>query len=159
MDKINAILKNKLFQDCIKEIKEAEKSRKFCRHDLRHFLDVARIAYILNLEKNYKIDKDIIYAAALLHDLGRCEQYRKDIPHEKASAEIAENILCDCSFNDNEMKLILDAILHHRKPEEEKNNLSGILYISDKISRECFCCDSAYECKWPHEKLNLVLKY
>ena len=39
---------------------EKEKSRIFCKHDLQHSLDVARIAYILNLEADLKIEKEII---------------------------------------------------------------------------------------------------
>lgn len=159
MDRINSILNDKLFQNCLKEIAESEKDRKFCGHGLKHFLDVARIAYILNLERNYKIDKDIIYAASLLHDIGRGAEYREGIPHEKASLEISEIVLHNCGFNDNEKHFIIKAIAHHRKPSEEKDELSDILYESDKISRECFNCTSVDECKWPHEKLNLLLKY
>lgn len=159
MDRINFILNNELFKNCLESITESEVNRKFCRHDLKHFLDVARIAYILNLERNYRIGKDIIYAAALLHDIGRCVQYNEGVPHEKASLKISDNILHNCNYNDNEINLILEAIAAHRKTAEEKSQLSEILYESDKISRECFHCDSVKECKWSDDKLNLLLKY
>lgn len=159
MDRINFLLNNELFKNCLSSIAESEMNRKFCRHDLKHFLDVARIAYILNLERNYNIDKDIIYAAALLHDIGRCAQYKEGVPHEKASLKISDIILHNCNYKDNEISLIFGAIAAHRTPAVEKSRLSEILYESDKISRECFHCDSVKECKWPDDKLNLQLKY
>ena len=42
-----------------------------------HFLDVARIGTIIALEEGLKIDREWIYAAALLHDCGKHEPKRK----------------------------------------------------------------------------------
>lgn len=47
-----------------------KKDRIFCGHDMGHLLDVARLAWIFNLEANQEISKERIYAAALLHDIG-----------------------------------------------------------------------------------------
>lgn len=52
------------------------------RHGMVHFLDVARIGTIIALEEGLKIDREWIYAAALLHDCGKHEQYEIGIPHE-----------------------------------------------------------------------------
>ena len=38
---------------------------------MRHFLDVARLAWIAGLEQGLGLDKEIVYAAALLHDIGK----------------------------------------------------------------------------------------
>ena len=53
----------------------AEADRRFCRHSMVHFLDVARIGTIIALEEGLKINREWIYAAALLHDCGKHEQY------------------------------------------------------------------------------------
>ena len=77
----------------MEQIRVLEQDRIFCRHDTTHFLDVARIAYIENLENGLGLAKEEIYAAALLHDIGRHLQYTRGIPHEQASAMEAEGIL------------------------------------------------------------------
>ena len=40
----------------------------------------------------------MIYAAGLLHDIGRYEQMKKGTPHHLAGARLAERILTDCDF-------------------------------------------------------------
>ena len=60
---------------------------------MSHLLDVARIAYIRNLEKGYGFRKDVIYAAAVLHDIGKALQYEEKVPHEIAGERIAGEIL------------------------------------------------------------------
>ena len=51
------------------------------------------------------MSKDIIYATALLHDLGRADQYEKGISHEEAGAILAEEILTDCGYTREERSL------------------------------------------------------
>jgi uncharacterized domain HDIG len=136
-----------------------EKDRIFCRHNIEHFMDVARIAYIMVLEKGLPINKEIIYAAALLHDIGRYMQYEIGIPHEKASADISQEILRVCGFNDVEIKEITEAILNHRKYNGEPDTFGGILYRSDKLSRACYSCSSKALCNWNSEKKNLKIEY
>ncbi len=43
----------------------------YCRHGLEHLLDVARISYIQVLEDGLDYDENVLYAAALLHDIGK----------------------------------------------------------------------------------------
>ena len=50
MERVNAICRHDLWRDSVREIARLERDRQFCRHDLVHFLDVARLAYIENLE-------------------------------------------------------------------------------------------------------------
>ncbi|MDD6812768.1 MAG: hypothetical protein PUD93_13090, partial [Lachnospiraceae bacterium] len=66
MERIDKILNHELFIFCLKKNEEAERERIFCRHNMEHFLDVARIGEILNLEEHRRIPKVQIYAAALL---------------------------------------------------------------------------------------------
>mgnify|MGYP000612234391 CR=1 FL=1 len=78
-----------------------------------HFLDVARLAYVLDLEEQLTIPKERIYATALLHDIGRHIQYEQEIPHSKAGVPIAEKILKDCGFEETERTEMLTAIARH----------------------------------------------
>ncbi|MCR5755230.1 MAG: hypothetical protein K6G30_10535, partial [Acetatifactor sp.] len=65
MDRVNKILNHELFLQHLQKNMEAEKTRIFCHHDMTHFLDVARIGMLINLEEDIRIDKEWIYAAAL----------------------------------------------------------------------------------------------
>lgn len=160
MDRIDKILNHNLFLYHLGENEAAEAQRCFCRHNMVHFLDVARIGLIINLEENLGVDKEWIYAAALLHDLGKHIQYDNGTPHEKASGEIAPDILKDCGFNDKETGVIVDAILSHRDVSvTEEKNLRGILYRADKASRACFACKAEADCNWKEGKKNLQIKY
>lgn len=147
MVRVNKILNHDLFSMYLSEIEELEKNRIFCRHNLEHFLTVARIAMILNLQEKLNLHKEIIYAAALLHDIGRHLQYNQGIPHEQASAELAVDILADCEFDEKETDVILKAIGNHRnKKIENEKSLDGIIYRADKMSRPCYQCNAVAEC-------------
>lgn len=157
-DRINRIYKNEKFQFSIKRINKLELNREFCRHGIEHALDVARIAYIMCLENGIRIKKDIIYAAALLHDIGRWMQYDEGISHEIGSRDLSYSILIEAGYDKNEIELIQSAIINHRSFNEGMD-LSSILYKSDKISRGCFYCSSIEECNWSEEKKNKVITY
>lgn len=160
MDRIDRILKHPLFQESLQNNIEAEKDRSFCRHDITHFLDVARIAVIINLEEGLGIDRELIYGAALLHDIGRHRQYTEGIPHEQASAEIAANILQDCGFNLDETSVIISAVLYHRDSDAaDEISLRGILYRADKASRPCYVCSAEPDCNWKDSKKNRSIRY
>lgn len=156
MERVNRIWRHPYYQACLAEIRRLEAERKFCRHTPEHFLDVARITCLLALEQGVQADREQIYAAGLLHDIGRHLQYRQKIPHEQAGAAIAEEILRDCGFDGQERSSILRLILGHRtKPEDgEKTTLSALFYQADKLSRNCFSCPVQDECNWPEEKKN-----
>ena len=107
-------LKSSRYQEHIEKIKQAEEGRIFCLHNMSHFLDVARIAALLNEEERLGISKELIYATALLHDIGRHVQYADKTPHEKASAILAPKILDEAGFEKWEQEEILHAIREHR---------------------------------------------
>jgi uncharacterized protein len=157
-DRINKINKSEKFQYSISKIGELEISRSFCRHGIEHYLDVARIAYIICLENSLNIKKDVIYAAALLHDIGRWMQYEHGIPHEIASSSLAYDILIGAGYDNNEIESIQKAIMNHRSSNEDMD-LCSIIYISDKVSRGCFYCSSEKECNWSSEKKNKAITY
>lgn len=160
MERIDKILNHDLFLKHLKQNISAEVDRRFCRHNMVHFLDVARIGWIINLEEKLKIDRELIYAAALLHDLGKHIQYERGTPHELASGEIAPQILADCGFDDKETDVIISAILNHRNADVAGNkDLNGILYRADKASRACFACEAEADCSWKGSKKNLRIQY
>ncbi|MGI6010133.1 MAG: HD domain-containing protein [Ruminococcus sp.] len=158
MERVNRIWNHPLYQKHLKSLLEAEQERAFCRHTVEHFLDVARLTYIFVLEAGISIPKDVIYGAALLHDIGRRQQYDHGIPHEKASAEIAGQILPECGYTEEESREILNAVLSHRR-KEEGENFNTLMYRADKMSRLCFGCPSEPQCDWSAEKKNMTIQY
>ncbi len=160
MERIDKIVNHELFLYHLHANEAAEAQRCFCRHSMVHFLDVARIGMILNLEEGLELSGEWIYAAALLHDMGKHIQYENGTPHELASAEIAPAILKECGFDDKETGVIVDAIRAHRDVSvKEERNLRGILYRADKASRPCYICSAEKECNWKEEKKNMSLRY
>lgn len=160
MERVNEILKNKIYKDCLTQIAVCERERIFCKHNIGHFMDVARIAWILNLEEELNISKERIYATALLHDIGRHIQYREGIPHQEASARIAPLILEECLFTKEESDDIIEAIDNHRNKEMlSRKDLSGIIYRADKKSRGCYGCEVLQQCDWSTSKKNLEITY
>ena len=106
MIRVNQIWKHPIYQEQLQALQMLEADRKFCRHTPEHFLDVARLAYIHALESHASASKELIYCTALLHDIGRAEQYRSGIPHDEAGAQIAEQILRELSFDPSEIQEI-----------------------------------------------------
>lgn len=161
MLRVQNIYRHPLFAECLEKNRLAEVERIFCTHDMEHFLDVARLAYIFSMEREYGIAKEEIYAAALLHDIGKWRQYEEQIPHERAGALLAESILRDTGFDEEECARILAAILNHRRENTECADAAGklaeVLYDADKISRNCFACRAEKECDWSDAKKNLQI--
>ena len=154
MRKCNNILKNKNFRDILSKINSAEKDRIYCNHGIDHLLDVARSAYILNLENGLNIPKEIIYGTALLHDIGRYEQYKNGTNHHKAGGEIAKKILCECGFASDEIEYMVEAVRTHREIPEKAETLGDIIAIADKRTRLCMMCNAIDTCKWSENEKN-----
>lgn len=159
MERINNILNNYKYKKYIQSIEKSELNREFCKHDIKHFIDVARISYILVLENGIDIEKEIVYATSLLHDIGRWAQYKDGVPHEEASVILSEEILTQSGFNEYEKHVILSAIRHHRVENAQLNNFNNIFSISDKLSRECYICNASKQCKWSDTRKNYNIIY
>ena len=159
MERVNAIWDHPIYQAYYRKLEQLEKDRIFCRHQMPHLLDVARIAYILNLEQDLGIEKEVIYAAAILHDIGKYAQYEDGTPHEQSGEKIASEILDSLSeetaFSEEEKSRILTAIRGHRKLRADAEPLEKLLYTSDKASRTCFACPAESACDWSAEKKNM----
>lgn len=179
MPRIHRILNNDKFNYYMDAIARLEKDRLFCGHDMDHLLSVARMMYIINLEEGLDLDKELIYSVALIHDLGRVDEYEKGIDHHTASSNIAEDLMKDADFSDEEIKMAQYAIKNHRtnrqgelicESDEETLplgggmdmtdrtiSLSNLLRYVDKKSRLCYLCDARNMCKWNEEKKNKKL--
>lgn len=175
MRRVDKVLKHEVFQEKENEIEELERDRIFCKHGLDHRVDVARLAYIFDLERGCGVEKDLIYACALLHDIGRGRQYIDAIAHAEAGLPIAREILQDADFGEAEVIDILYAISKHSdesspgmaavseimgfdcEVSERAEKLSEIIYDADKLSRECYRCKSENICKWSDEMKNMSL--
>lgn len=159
MERVDKILNNNVYNQCMASIEKAEENREFCLHDTEHSLAVARIAYIMNLEQNLGFDKECIYAMALLHDIGRCREYEDGIPHHEAGSMLAVEILKSCGFSEEEIYDITSAISSHKQLSKDtsRKELKYVLYKADKLSRNCFECKMYDECYWDEEKKNQTI--
>lgn len=161
MQQVAFLRKHPLYRSSYQRLEELEYDRIFCRHQMTHLLDVARIAYIHNLERGLGIRKELIYAAALLHDIGKYRQYEDGTPHELASEAIAATILSDMPepicFTPEEKQQILTAIRGHRRLRQDAEPLEALLYESDKASRACYACQAETDCNWSNNKKNMEI--
>lgn len=158
-DRINAILTNDTYRSLLDMLSLKETDRIYCRHGLDHLISVARIAYIMSLETGADIPKDYIYAAALLHDIGRAAPENTGRKHHELSVELAEGILRECGFDGSEIAQICDAIGSHNTDGETRSGLAYYLYRADKLERSCYDCDAADSCYWPDMKKNRGVIY
>ncbi len=159
MKRIELLIKDSLFNDYIDKNLVEEKVTGICKHDLSHHLDVARIAYILVLEPNdlnYFIRennlsgklaaKEVIYAAGLLHDIGKWKEYSTGEDHAAFGSRIAREILPRAYFNNNEVDVISRAIFEHSNISRDMSFLGERLHRADNLSRVCSECDQRFSC-------------
>lgn len=123
---------------------------------MEHFLAVARIMRIMALEENLNFDPDLIYSAAIIHDLGRTLEYEENIEHRLAGLAISDKLLALTDFGLKEKEIIRDVIKNHGK---EDSLFLKLFTKADKISRNCFLCKARSTCKWSDEKKNKVITY
>lgn len=158
MERIAAILKDPVFEESLTRTSLKETQRKFCRHTFQHFVDVARITYILLLEngdiRRFMVEnnltlpraREIVYAAAILHDIGRWKEYETGEDHSVVSADMAQEILPRAGFSMFEIGIIIKSIKEHRKPSENMSLLGEQLYRADNLSRLCVYCEAKEDC-------------
>jgi putative nucleotidyltransferase with HDIG domain len=147
MDRFNKIISHELYKSYLGKIAKWEEYRSFCKHDLIHFLDVCRISWILVLEEKLSLNKEVVYGAGLLHDIGRWAEYESGADHAVESALMCSEILEDCGYDDEEIAMIKEAIAAHRIKDEKKCPLGSVLSRADKLSRMCYDCGEIGECK------------
>ncbi|NMA69191.1 MAG: HD domain-containing protein [Desulfitobacterium sp.] len=166
MPRVNKILQHPAYEEYTKNNLKAEEKRIYCRHGEDHGLAVARVAYIYileNLLKNISLDrneeevfedafgvalnKELIYGAGILHDIGRWVEYETGEDHAQAGVRLAGPILQDCGFNEAEQKIILEGIQEHRlEPSQITSILGKALALADDWARDCKNCSSKETC-------------
>jgi len=88
----------------------------------------------LRLAKQYNVDSNIIEAACLLHDIGR----DKELPgedHAQTSRRMAEEILKDSDFTEEQKQKIFACILAHGSEEIPKSTEEQIVRTADAGSK------------------------
>ena len=136
-----------------------EKERRFCKHGFEHGLNVARIAYSYMLEKGeVGLSREGVYAAGLLHDIGRWVEYQTGEDHAEASARLALPLLETSGFSSEEILVILQGIREHRRHHEDKLSCLGkALALADDWARDCRHCSSQGECyKFNHTMKQII---
>lgn len=144
--KTDFILQNKYFNSLLCELRVLEQNRIYCKHDISHLVEVARIMLQINNNKGLGIPHDILVATALLHDLGRVNEYKFGIDHRIAGIKDITIILSDCGYTSKEIDIIIDAIKKHK--DNSTDTLNSLLYNADKLSRPCYTCKAINTCKW-----------
>lgn len=159
MEKINQLLDDKEYQKQLEQLEQLEKQRPYCKHGIEHLLAVARIAQLRNQQEKWQLEEESIYLAALLHDIGRIEEYEKGIPHHVAGIQKAAYFLEKLNVPKEQKLQILEAISTHRQKQEEfrENRLGRLLAQADSASRNCRFCKAYQTCKWKEEKKNRKL--
>lgn len=164
MPRIDAVWGSALYQREYQRLEELERDRVFCRHGVRHLLDCARVMWILNLERGLGLDREVVYAAALLHDIGKATQYETGEPHDAVGERLAREILSalpvEYAFSAEEVDAICTAIRGHRHLRDNAEPLEQLLYQADKASRACFACPPEVRtaCSWGDAKKNLDIR-
>ena len=137
MYRLNEVVHHWIYQDYYGRIKRLEKERIFCCHQMTHLLDVARIAYIKNLEENLGFEKDVIYTAAVLHDIGKSFQYKWTIPHEVAGEKIAKEILTtlpeDAQFRNSSRFFWLSVVIAENMREWNRLRNCFMIVINARV--------------------------
>lgn len=161
LQRVERILKDRWYKEYLLRNATREAKRRFCRHNFQHMLDVARVAYILMLEagdlqvfvRQYHFSgpeaaREIIYAAGLLHDIGRWEEYDHQMDHAAASARLAKELMGRTGFSPLEVDIVVRAILEHRRRDGQETLLGRYLHAADRLSRPCLSCPVQAECHW-----------
>lgn len=156
MKYVTALLEDTTFLNTIEEIEKLEATRIYCHHGFAHLMDVARLASMNNAMKGNVCEEEQVYLAALLHDIGRAQEYKNEISHAIAGKRLAGEILLRMGYPMEKMQLILAAIEGHQEAGQayEKLELARFIYEADKKSRACFLCKAKDSCKWGEDKKN-----
>ena len=126
MKKVNDILNNTLYKENLERLLKYEEKREFCRHDLKHFIDMARIAYIMVLEKGLPYSKELIYAIGLLHDIGKVATQEEEGRHAIIGGDLAKKY--------GESQVVVNAIAAHHGDVEMLTLEAVLVQAADAIS-------------------------
>ncbi|HPR93288.1 MAG TPA: HD domain-containing protein [Syntrophomonadaceae bacterium] len=159
LKRTDLLINDSLYNEYLQRNAREEMEPRFCRHDISHHFDVALITFILILENNdleYFLKesgissrmaaKEVIYAAGLLHDIGKWKEYRDGDEHASYSAKLARGLLPRALFNPDEIEIICRAIYEHRNISNDMSFLGERLYRANNLSRICSQCGYNRQC-------------
>jgi uncharacterized protein len=112
--------------------KELSKSNQGA-HTLDHTMRVHSLS--LQLSEGLAVNRRVLGAAALLHDIGRPREAETQTSHSITSGEMGRDILAEIGYSDSEIKQVASAIRTHRFSEGIRpTSLEGeILSDADKL--------------------------
>jgi uncharacterized protein len=102
-------------------------------HTLDHTMRVHSLA--MQLSKGLAVNRRVLEAAALLHDIGRPRETETQVSHSITSGEMGRGLLSELGYSDSEIKQVVSAIRTHRFSEGIRpTSLEGeILSDADKL--------------------------
>ncbi|MDP4290295.1 MAG: HD domain-containing protein [Bacteroidota bacterium] len=128
-------------------------------HNLSHTLDVSdatlRLAKLEGVDSHYTI---LLATAALLHDVGMLENYAE---HEIASVRVAQRMLPELEYTQEDMDEICNLILATRLPQEATTLGEMIICDADLdyLGRDdFFMIAHRLRCEWNCQGRNYTLK-
>jgi putative nucleotidyltransferase with HDIG domain len=159
MARVNKLLEHEDYNCYMERINQLEKERRFCKHGFEHGLNVARVAYAYLLEKGaVTLPKELVYAAAFLHDIGRWVEYQTGEDHAEVSARLALPLLEACQFSAEDIQVILQGIREHRSsPEDNLTLLGEALARADDWARDCQHCSAQTLCYKFNEAMKQIM--
>lgn len=159
LGRIEVVRKDPFYLDCLSLNGERERDRLFCRHDYRHVVLVSQISCKIIKQtcglntfikteglNGIKSALEVVYAAGLLHDMGRWLQYDTGEDHALAGSVIAAGVLKRAGFSEREALVITRAIREHRKALPGQSYLGRVLCLADDLSRPCGSCSARLDC-------------
>lgn len=104
-------------------------------HGIIHILEVIRRSFALNDTLKLNLDKDMIYAIAACHDIGK--YINSDIHEKIAAEEFIKDENMKNFFNDNKRKIIKEAIEDHRSSKEDtpRSDYGKLISSADRNTR------------------------
>lgn len=96
---------------------------------INHYNRIYELSLELAQKQNMKVDKDVLFAASMLHDIGAFEQYaNEDVEHDVRSVELLEEIILPMGFPKEKIDLVKDAMTTHMFYEIPSSNEESIVF-------------------------------
>jgi len=98
-------------------------------HNVKHTIDIVTQVELIGKAENVDTEGILLLkTAALFHDLGHISTYDN---HEDESGKIAQKILPDFGYSEEQISQIVNLILATKMPPEPKNHLEKIICDAD----------------------------
>jgi len=116
-------------QDFVMNLLDKRLSEGFLFHSKKHTLDVLRNSAIIGEHCGFSGDEmNLVRISALFHDVGYISS---SDGHESESALIAGEFLRSVQVGEQEIKIVCEAILATKVPQQPKNRISEVLCDAD----------------------------